>query len=151
METRKDKAWHELPQVLLSMRPRYTALELAGKKLAEVRASAPFIPDAGVTVWIYETKNDGGRGRVVARFHCPQAVFIDTHKDSEFLRTWARLSTLTVDELQERQKMHKGLYFWEVEGITEVKREIPLAEFGLTRPPQSWVPVDLPAAEYWNE
>ena len=71
-----DKATRRGDQFILSVHPEWVKKILAGQKLYEVRRTGPHLLTGGATVWIYETTNHGGRGEVVAKFHCPH---IDRH------------------------------------------------------------------------
>ena len=61
-------------EVVMSLRPKWAAAILAGTKTLEVRTSGPdrreMKQSGPITVWIYETKTDGGRGMVVGKFLC---------------------------------------------------------------------------------
>ena len=134
------------PVYMMSINPEWLKLELRGKKLAEVRKSAPRLkPGEGATVYVYETRRGGGRGAVVARFHCPAVHRIDCWRNMATWETWSRMSCLGVDDLMIYRGNGRFLAFWEIEGIEELPEILPATAFGLKRPPQSWCKVpELP-------
>lgn len=58
--------------LLMSIRARYAALILSGKKTLEIRKTAPkgMREDCEITVLLYESKREGGRGVIVGSFVC---------------------------------------------------------------------------------
>lgn len=58
--------------ILMSIRARYAALILSGRKTLEIRKTAPkgLRECAEITVLLYESKREGGRGAIVGSFVC---------------------------------------------------------------------------------
>lgn len=133
-------------QYILSVRPEWLALELAGQKVMEVRRTAPKRMPAGAVVWVYETRAGGGRGAVVARFRCPKVhtAFFGSMRMAQL----GRLACLTRDELYLYGAGRRMLRFWEIEEIRALETPLPVQAFGLKSPPMSWATVqcapDLP-------
>lgn len=139
------KTWDELPQYMMSIRPEWVKKELTKEKLLEVRRTAPrgFGLD-GATVWVYETKNGGGRGAVVARFKCQQIYAIDCRGDAVTRGNWDAKSCLKAADLRAYQGSRGRLFFWEVLNIRELPVPLALRDFGLKCAPESWCKCRLP-------
>ena len=52
---------------VLSVNPEYTKLIFDGTKCCEFRKRIPKLMSPGDTLWIYETKNKGGVGKVIGK------------------------------------------------------------------------------------
>lgn len=122
-------------QFILSVRPEWVQKILDGKKLYDVRRTAPRLLPCGATVWIYETANGGGRGKVAAKFHCPRIRRPPMGWNQPNL---VRMSCLSADAMFEYQGGRSALCFWEIEAVEELEVPLSIFLFGLRRPPQSW-------------
>lgn len=133
-----------MKQYVLSVRPGWARLILNGDKLADVRLTRPKEPvHEDTVVWLYETKRDGGRGRIVGRCRVPEIRGLNIYKDAARREAYARLSCLSGEQLEAYQTGHRFLYFWLIEEARELsEEETPtLAELGVKCPPVSWCSV----------
>lgn len=136
--------------ILMSIRARYAALILSGRKTLEIRKTAPKGPRerCEFTVLLYESKREGGRGLIVGSFVC-RSIRPVTKAE---VREVCRRACLNRDELQayaERPQRfaeaenstptHGGkIYAWSVETPVTFEQPVLLQEVGVSCPPQSW-------------
>lgn len=136
--------------ILMSIRARYAALILSGRKTLEIRKTAPkgLRESAEITVLLYESKREGGRGAIVGSFLCRNILPVTKMKVDEVCRR----ACLRREELQayaERPQRVPGaesstavpggkIYAWSVEAPVTFEQPIPLQEVGVSCPPQSW-------------
>lgn len=94
-------------------------------------------------VWLYETRRDGGRGRIVARCRVPEIRSLNVYRDAFQRKAYARLCCLSEEQLETYQTGHRFLYFWLIEDVRELsEKDAPtLAELGVKCPPMSWCSV----------
>lgn len=118
--------------ILLSIRPGYCRRILSGEKIVEIRKTRPVLtgydPPA---VYLYETRD--GRGAVVGKCICYRIVRLESPKDKYIQRA----SCLTEREIASYAKGGK-YYAWFLKDVFPYQNPRPLAEFGLSRAPQSW-------------
>lgn len=133
--TKSENATRRSDQFIISINPEWVKKILDGQKLYEVRRTAPHLLTGGATVWIYETANHGGRGKVVAKFHCPE---INRHAMGWNMPGLVRMSCLSADAMFEYQGGRSALCFWEIEAVEELEVPLGIVNFGLPRPPQNW-------------
>lgn len=96
-------------KIILSIHHKYSELILTEKKTLEIRKSAPrrgaWGGGAKDTVFLYETKADGGAGAVVGFFSCVAYeatnafTLHDFNGKEELRRSFITRSCLTEDEL----------------------------------------------------
>lgn len=136
--------------ILMSIRARYAALILSGRKTLEIRKTAPkgLRECAEITVLLYESKREGGRGAIVGSFVC-RSIRPVTMRE---VREVCRRACLSREELQayaERPQRIPGaesstaapgrkIYAWSVEAPVPFEQPVPLQEVGVSCPPQSW-------------
>lgn len=136
--------------ILMSIRARYAALILSGKKTLEIRKTAPKGPRerCEFTVLLYESKREGGRGVIVGSFMC-RSIRLVTKAE---VRVVCQRACLNRDELlayAERPQRfpdagHSTLtpggrvYAWSVENPVTFEKPLLLRDVGVSCPPQSW-------------
>lgn len=122
--------------LLLSIHAEYTELIFSGKKLAEIRKTAPaesiIEKNDFIRVILYETKAGGGCGAVVGWFDLYHVM-----KFSSKRADIAKLACLTIKQL-EAYRAGGTLAAWEITNRVRLKETLPLNIFGLQRAPQSW-------------
>lgn len=131
--------------VLLSIKKEWLSKIMAGEKVMEVRKSMPWEISHPFVVFCYETKSNGGAGKVAAAFICDDidslnclqslAVFDETELPKE-TEKFVNESCLTFKELFDYGKNVGALYGWHVASTQPLDKK--LSDFGLKRPPQSW-------------
>mgnify|MGYP004717478147 CR=1 FL=1 len=131
--------------VLLSIKKEWLSKIMAGEKVMEVRKSMPWEISHPFVVFCYETKSNGGAGKVAAAFICDDidslnclqslAVFDDTELPKE-TEKFVNESCLTFKELFDYGKNVGALYGWHVASTQPLDKK--LSDFRLKRPPQSW-------------
>lgn len=134
-------------KIILSIHHKYSELILTEKKTLEIRKSAPrrgaWGGGAKDTVFLYETKADGGAGAVVGFFSCVAYeatnafTLHDFNGKEELRRSFITRSCLTEDELV-AYAQDSAIYGWRVNMVVRFPKPRPLSDFGLTRAPQSW-------------
>lgn len=129
-------------QYILSLRPQWMELVTSGIKTVDVRRTAPALP-AGkkATVWLYETKAGGGRGKIVARCTVDGIRQCNVFRRQEQAESWARLTCLSVEALEDYQRGRKYLRFWLLDDVELLDKAPTLKQLGVTCPPQSWCTV----------
>ena len=129
-------------QYILSLRPQWMELVTSGIKTVDVRRTAPALP-AGkkATVWLYETKAGGGRGKIVARCTVEGPEQEQPVSPQEQAESWARLTCLSVEALEDYQRGRKYLRFWLLDDVELLDKAPTLKQLGVTCPPQSWCTV----------
>lgn len=136
--------------ILMSIRARYAALILSGRKTLEIRKTAPkgLREGAEITVLLYESKREGGRGVIVGSFVCRNILPV-TMND---VREVCRRACLNREELMayaERPQRIPGaesstaapggkIYAWSVEAPVTFEQPVLLQQVGVSCPPQSW-------------
>lgn len=134
----------------MSIRARYAALILSGKKTLEIRKTAPkgTRETCEFTVLLYESKREGGRGVIVGSFMC-RSIRLVTKAE---VREVCQRACLNRDELlayAERPQRfpdagHSTLtpggrvYAWRVENPVTFEKPLLLRDVGISCPPQSW-------------
>lgn len=136
--------------ILMSIRARYAALILSGRKTLEIRKTAPkgLRESAEITVLLYESKREGGRGAIVGSFVCKSIRSVTMSE----VRDVCRRACLNREELlayTERPQRVPGaesstaapggrIYAWSVEAPVTFEQPVLLQEVGVSCPPQSW-------------
>lgn len=136
--------------ILMSIRARYAALILSGRKTLEIRKTAPkgLRESAEITVLLYESKREGGRGAIVGSFLCRNILPVTKRNVDEVCRR-ACLSREALQAYAERPQRISGaesstaapggkIYAWSVESPVTFEQPIPLQEVSVSCPPQSW-------------
>lgn len=126
-----------MKDIIMSIKARHIQDMRQGVKRYELRKSRPadFRYDYRyTTVWLCES---GTGGRIVASFLCN--TYSEMVADNKKV---AELAHITEEEVREYREKGNGLLFgWRIENFKYFKdtdQEKHIADFGLTRPPQSW-------------
>lgn len=116
-------------KVLQSIRPKWTELIFTGQKHKELRKSKPADIEYPFKVCVYETKP--GAGAVIGEYTCK--VIATSNLPEYFVQG----SCVPLDDIE--AYMGKGrLSAWDISNVVLYSQPVPLSEFGLSRPPQSW-------------
>lgn len=121
------------PSILMSIHKQYADLIYSGDKTLEIRKTAPFKDDIPrfFTAYLYETNKSGGAGMITGEFTCD--CIMATHCFEAYIPH----SCLSFEELEEYAQ-GKILYALHTLYAVRYKEPLPLSEFGLVKPPQSW-------------
>lgn len=135
-----------MSDILISIKPKWCELIFSGLKIDEVRRTKPK-DSCGLpyTVYVWET----GNGGIIGRFKVRHFTFIQAWKDSDgekHLGNYIGLLHCIDDEelfnyLHRAQlpgKPYPGGWAWRIEEPVRFRKPLPLSDFGLKRPPQSW-------------
>ncbi len=118
-----------MSDVLQSIRPEWTKLIFTGQKRKELRKSKPAGIKFPFKVYVYETKP--GAGAVIGEYTCK---VIATSKLPEY---FINGSCVPLEDI--KAYMGKGkLAAWDISNVVLYSKPVPLSDFGLSRPPQSW-------------
>lgn len=154
--------------VLLSIQRKYVELILSGNKWLEVRKNKPTIKTP-FRCYIYETRKDGGRGMVVAKFVCDSIVPVEFYcSDPSQLKPLQILGTgLTDTEIIAYLGNGKSGFAWHISELIAYNFPLHLSFFcgacdfkyrdgdwcelckdehwdeGITKAPQSWRYVEV--------
>lgn len=136
--------------ILMSIRARYAALILSGKKTLEIRKTAPKGPreSCDLTVLLYESKREGGRGIIAGSFMC-RSIRPVTKAE---VREVCQRACLNREELQAYAERPQRIpdagnstlipggrvYAWSVENPVTFEKPLLLRDVGISCPPQSW-------------
>lgn len=136
-----------LVSVLISINKPHTDNIKALKKIIEVRKNKPNCKDPFFKVFIYETKNKGGCGKVIGEFICQSIDEIKPDFMYGYLDYLALDDAcLTIEEIQ-NYGQGKTLYGWNISNLIIYNKPKELSEFSkvgfdkpipFKRPPQSW-------------
>lgn len=119
--------------VLQSIRPKWTKLIFSGKKTKELRKSEPTKIELPFKVYVYETKP--GAGAVIGEYTC------EGTETSDWAEFFEKRSCVPLDDI--KAYMGKGkITAWDISNVVLYDKPIPLSDFRLSRPPQSWCYVD---------
>lgn len=136
--------------ILMSIRARYAELILSGRKTLEIRKTAPkgLRKGAEITVMLYESKREGGRGVIVGSFVCRSIRPVKMNEVCEVCHR-ACLSREELQAYAERPQRNPGeerstaaisgkIYAWSVEEPIVFETPMLLRDVGVGCPPQSW-------------
>ena len=130
--------------IVLSIRPEWTALIKSGQKRLELRKSKPKQP-CPFKVYIYEAKGDfknHGCGKVIGEFICdwikkdiyPSRGLVDVIDQ--------RMSCIPPNQIMEYAKHGIGsvplVYWWHISELKIYETPFDISDLGFKRPPQSW-------------
>ena len=136
--------------LLMSIRSRYAAMILSGKKTLEIRKTAPkgMREDCEITVLLYESKREGGRGVIVGSFVCRYIRPVTMREVREVCRRAClnREELLAYAERPQRSPCAESsatspggkIYAWSVESPVTFEKLMLLRDVGVSCPPQSW-------------
>ena len=132
-------------EIILSVNPEWVSKIISGEKTIEVRKSAPR-QEGHYKVFIYETKANGGRGKVVASFNTvflcyDHVMFMYTQTDlkTPIEKSILKRSCLTEEQILEYGKGKDRLFFWHIWDLKVFRKECDLEDWGVNRAPQSWM------------
>ena len=134
--------------ILISIKPKWCELIFSGQKIDEIRKTKP--ARLGSTpfcrVFIYET---GGRG-VVGSFVLRNVHYVQAWIDADGTKHLGNTFGLRhcIEDLELWEYLHKGGqkpgkpypggWAWRIKDPVKFDKPLPLSDFGLKRPPQSW-------------
>lgn len=125
--------------ILMSIRAPFAALIFQRKKTLEIRKSAPkAIREGPLCVLLYESKRDGGRGKIVGWFTCRSIRRLWGESEREICEKACLESWQLRRYASESRRDVAQLYAWQVEDPTELAEPVPLAKAAAPCPPQSW-------------
>lgn len=129
--------------VLMSIHKQWLDKIISGEKILEVRGNFPTSLRPPFQVYLYETHNGGGCGRIRAValctgvFHFSKSDF-ETEESDAFLKA-SCLSCEQLSSLFWSKKMVYGWQMWDVQPA-----DIALADVGAKRAPQGWQYCSIP-------
>lgn len=133
--------------ILMSIRAPFADLILQGKKTLEIRKSAPkAIREGPLCVLLYESKWEGGRGKIVGWFTCRDICRLWGESEREVCEKACLESWQLRRYASESRRDVAQLYAWQVEDATELVEPVPLTKAAAACPPQSWRTLDIQAA-----
>lgn len=133
--------------ILMSIRAPFAALIFQRKKTLEIRKSAPkAIREGPLCVLLYESKRDGGRGKIVGWFTCRSIRRLWGESEREICEKACLESWQLRRYASESRRDVAQLYAWQVEDATELAEPEPMAKAAAPCPPQSWRTLDPQAA-----
>nr|DAG08932.1 MAG TPA: hypothetical protein [Caudoviricetes sp.] len=131
----------------MSIRAPFAALIFQRKKTLEIRKSAPkAIREGPLCVLLYESKRDGGRGKIVGWFTCRSIRRLWGESEREICEKACLESWQLRRYASESRRDVAQLYAWQVEDATELAEPEPMAKAAAPCPPQSWRTLDPQAA-----
>ena len=134
--------------VLISIKPKWCDKIASGEKTIEVRKTRP--KELPFKCYIYETKKDGGRGKVIGEFFCFEIRDIFALPPASMLKK----SCLSEYEALMYFRGKKGFCWYihnlkiydEPKELGEFDRidyaHLPISRWSIERPPQSWCYVE---------
>lgn len=134
--------------ILMSIRAPFAALIFQRKKTLEIRKSAPkAIREGPLCVLLYESKRDGGRGKIVGWFTCRSIRRLWGESEREICEKACLESWQLRRYASESRRDVAQLYAWQVKDATELAEPVPLAKAAAPCPPQSWRTLEPQAAQ----
>lgn len=122
-----------MKEVLQSIRPKWTEKIFRGVKTKELRKSKPAGIEIPFKVYVYETKP--GAGVVIGEYICKGLI------TSDFPEYFVHGSCVSPEDI--KTYMGKGkITAWDISDVVLYSKPVPLSDFGLGRPPQSWCYVE---------
>lgn len=122
-----------MKHILLSIRKPYSDLILEGKKIFELRKTAPrLVRGDSVTLWLYESGKDGMR-QIIGKCRMVSCVRLSNQMGNIVEAGFAVDACVSVLDLRN----YIPCYSWLV-GAPERISHMPLATIAMKRPPQSW-------------
>lgn len=129
--------------ILMSIRVPFSNLILRGEKTLEIRKGAPkAIREGPLCVLLYESKREGGRGKIVGWFTCRSIRRLWGMSEREVCDKACLESWQLRRYASESRRDVAQLYAWQVEDTTELVAPVPLTKAAAACPPQSWRTLD---------
>lgn len=128
--------------ILLAIQPKWCALIEVGYKTVEIRKSCPKL-ETLFKVYIYCTKDKedcgAAQGKVIGEFICSkiEKFHMDDYGDYEISDDDLIYSCLSRGGLKEYGN-GAPLYMWRISNLVIYDKPKELADFGKSKPPQSW-------------
>lgn len=132
--------------VVLSIQKKWLDKIKSGKKTLEIRKSSPWDLRYPFAVMCYETKKEGGCGKIAAAFVCNEIETLHCFEDLAYAATGDEILAVTKrfceqgcmsqKELYDYGRTAGRLYGWHVSNVKSFDAE--LREMGVCRAPQSW-------------
>lgn len=136
-----------MSDILISIKPKWCELIFSGQKIDEIRKTRPKDTGFPYDVYIWQTGNGGIIGRFTLRHFTYIQAWEDEVTGDKHLGNTIGLRHC-VDDLELWKYLHKGGqkpgkpypggWAWRIEKPVKFDRPLPLSDFGLKRPPQSW-------------
>lgn len=132
----------------MSIRARYAALILSGQKTLEIRKTAPkgLRESAEITVLLYESKREGGRGAIVGSFVCKSIQSV-TIKARHLQTSAARRGPLLPEADSELEQRYYAAELWP-KIMAGLVAQVELHKQFLLYPADTYCGLRLPAAHY---
>ncbi len=134
--------------LIMSIHKQYCDAILSGTKTIELRKSAPSDIKLPFKVYMYETLQKGGCGKLVGEFICSEIIKTDLFSivnrylnktEDNLLRTeYAKKICLSLEDIYTYAGNHKFLYLYKIEKYRKYNSPINLSELGLRNAPISW-------------
>lgn len=132
-------------EIVISIQPKWCNLIRVYYKQDEIRKGIPSMECMPAKVYVYQTE----KGGVIGEFIFRRAVCIQAYVDSQGVKhltnTFGIRSCLSDEELfnyiykeTDPNDPYPEAWAWHIDEWKEYPKPIPLKEFGLKRPPQSW-------------
>ncbi len=134
-------------RILMSIRPEWTEKIFGGGKVIEVRPTMPHIENERqfpMRVYVYETKGTKakpGAGAVIGEFDCPWVHRMNVERlrpDPLYYERFLENCFMSEDQLEDYVG-NRSFAAWQIGFTVRYNMPIPLAAFGLKRPPRSWI------------
>lgn len=124
--------------VLISIKPEWVDLIMAGEKKTEIRKTAPLLPIGSMpfNMYIYQC----GTGKIVGICECHKIRAYNINKDE--VKLLSDSSCVPPKRIYEYAGAKEFLYGWELKKARWFKEPKPLSAFGMKHPPQSWCYVE---------
>ena len=122
--------------VLISIKPEWVKLIMAGEKKTEIRKTAPLWQTLPFNMYIYQC----GTGKVVGICECHNLRVYNINKNE--VKLLSDSSCVPPKKIYEYAGTKEFLYGWELKKARWFKEPKPLSAFGMKRPPQSWCYVE---------
>lgn len=122
--------------VLISIKPEWVELIMAGQKITEIRKVAPKL-ETPFDMYIYEC----GTGHVVGMCKCTGITEYNMNRFG--VELLSRNSCVPKKQIHEYAGAKPSLFGWGIRNAIRFDEPKKLSEFGLSRPPQSWCYVDI--------
>lgn len=140
--------------VVISIKLEWLSKIMSGEKTLEVRKSMPWEISYPFAVFCYETKANGGAGKIIGAFTCEgidqlncltglSPYYADGEKLSGMADKFIRESCINIASLFEYGNKTGILYGWNISSVR--KLSLSLHQLHLKRAPQSWQYINLNA------
>ena len=131
--------------ILMSIKPKWCELIFSGQKIDEIRKTRP--KDAGFPYDVYAWQT--GNGGIVGKFTVRDFIYIQVWEDPDGVKHLGNTMGLRhcIDPYELYNYLYKepkpgkpypGGWAWRIEDPVKFEKPLPLSDFGLKRPPQSW-------------